>query len=1021
MLALSAAVLPLLGSEHHGTVKYGGLPLPGAVVTAKQADKSFGAITDIDGRYSFPDLPDGMWTIQVEMPLFAPMQQDVTVAAGSAATDWDLKLLPADQIAAMVTPAARLQVAETPAPTAAPAATPRNGKAAPPAPTNTRTAFQRTDLNAAPAAANNDAPAPAAETAPQEASAQSQRAADGLLINGSVNNGASSPFAQLQAFGNNRRGGRSLYNGSLGFSLDNSALDARTYSLTGQDTLKPDYSRLTGMAAFGGPLKIPGLIKRNGPVFTVNYQWLHNRTASTQAGTGLMPTLDQRSGNFAGAPFTVRDPATGAPFVGNIIPAKLISQQALALLSLYPLPNFDGSTRYNYQIPLVGGQHQDSLQARMQKQVKKNQFSGTFGMQDTRTDNTNLFGFLDTGRSLGTNVQLGWRHTFNPRIFFNFGVQFSRFSNTSIPFFSNQTNVAGQAGITGNNQQPLNWGPPTLSFAGGISGLSDSQYSSIHNQTSGVSFDALWNHGRHNVTYGTDFRRQQFNTLSQDNPRGTFQFTGQAAGSDFGGFLLGVPDAASIAFGNADKYFRYQSYDSWVQDDWRMKSSFTLNVGVRWEYNSPISELYGRLVNLDVAPGFTAVTPVLGSNPTGPLTQQSYPSSLVHPDKNNIAPRIAMSWRPFSASSMVVRVNYGIYYDTSVYQTIATQMAQQSPLSKSLRVQNGPGTPLTLANGFIGDPNITANTFAIDPNFRVGYIQTWQTSVQRDLPFALQMVATYLGTKGTRSQQQFLPNTFPTGAVDPCPACPSGFTYLTSNGNSIRHAGTIQLRRRLRSGFTAELQYTFSKSIDDAALGGRGQGGSLIAQNWLDLSAERALSNFDQRHVMQLTMQYTTGMGLHGGSLLSGWRGALFKEWTAGTQVNAASGTPLTPIYGVEAVQGTGVTGSIRPNYTGASIYDAPSGLFLNPAAYTAPASGSWGNAGRNTIIGPQQFSLNAYMSRTFRINDRYSADLRIDGTNALNHPTFPSWVTVTSSAQFGLANPANAMRSVQTTVRLRF
>ena len=258
-----------------------------------------------------------------------------------------------------------------------------------------------------------------------------------------------------------------------------------------------------------------------------------------------------------------------------------------------------------------------------------------------------------------------------------------------------------------------------------------------------------------------------------------------------------------------------------------MRSSFTLNVGVRWEYNSPITELYGRLVNLDVAPGFTAVAPVLGSSPTGPLTQQSYPGSLVHPDKNNIAPRIAMSWRPFSASSMVVRAGYGMYYDTSVYQTIATQMAQQSPLSKSLRVQNSPATPLTLANGFIGDPNITANTFAIDPNFRVGYAQNWQISVQRDLPFALQMVATYLGIKGTRSQQQFLPNTFPAGAVDPCPTCPSGFTYLTSNGNSIRHAGTTPTAPPAAQRIHRELQYTFSKSIDDAALGGRGQGGSL--------------------------------------------------------------------------------------------------------------------------------------------------------------------------------------------------
>jgi hypothetical protein len=379
-----------------------------------------------------------------------------------------------------------------------------------------------------------------------------------------------------------------------------------------------------------------------------------------------------------------------------------------------------------------------------------------------------------------------------------------------------------------------------------------------------------------------------------------------------------------------------------------------------------------------------------------------------------------MSWRPFSASSMVVRASYGVYFDTSIYQAIANQMAQQSPLSKSLRVQNTAATPLTLANGFIGSPNITATTFAVDPNLRTGYIQTWQTSVQRDLPFALQMVATYLGTKGTRSQQRFLPNTYPIGALDPCPTCPSGFTYLASNGNSIRHAGTMQLRRRLRSGLTAELTYTFSKSIDDAALGGGATGGSLIAQNWLDLSAERALSNFDQRHVMSFTMQYTTGMGLRGGSLLSGWRGAILKEWTASTQINAASGLPLTPQYqGI--VQGTGVTGPIRPNYTGASIYDAPSGLFLNPAAFTPPTAGQWGNAGRNTITGPSQFSLNAGAQRTFRINDRFSATLRVDSTNALNHPTFPSWVTLISSAQFGLQNPANPMRSVLTTLRVTF
>jgi trimeric autotransporter adhesin len=115
------------------------------------------------------------------------------------------------------------------------------------------------------------------------------------------------------------------------------------------------------------------------------------------------------------------------------------------------------------------------------------------------------------------------------------------------------------------------------------------------------------------------------------------------------------------------------------------------------------------------------------------------------------------------------------------------------------------------------------------------------------------------------------------------------------------------------------------------------------------------------------------------------------------------------------------VTGTIRPDYTGASLYAAPSGLFLNPAAYMPPAAGQWGNAGRNSITGPAQFTLSASMGRTFRLNDRFNLDLRVDSTNALNHVTFTSWNTAVSSAQFGLPIAANAMRSMQTVLRLRF
>jgi hypothetical protein len=1047
------ATLNLAAAEHRGQVKFGDLPVPGATVTAVQGENKLVTITDPQGYYSFPDLQDGAWVLQVEMLCFALIKQEVTVAAGAPSTEWELKLLPLDEIKAVTnTPATPARAPAQPTPAAGTSARPGdanrnvpakkgtpnpNAGQEPQAVANPQDRFQRTDLNAV----NPNPPgaaAPERETGAfggQNPDELVQRAADGLLVNGTVNNSASSPFGQLPAFGNVRKGPGSLYNGGLGLILDNSALDARSYSFTGQNTAKPAYNRLTGLASFGGPLRIPHVTK-NGPNVVVNYQWTRNRNATTQPG--LMPTLAERGGDFSqvlnalGQPVRIFDPTTGLQFPGNVIPPGRISPQAKALLELYPLPKFSESTRYNYQIPILAAMHQDSLQSRVSKSLNRNnQLTGSFAYQSTRADNPNLFGFLDTTDSTGLNANISWRHNFTTRLLANLGYQYSRSAVHISPFFENLRNISGEAGISGNNQDPMNWGPPDLVFSGGITSLSDGRPSSHRNQTSAMSYAMLWSHGRHYLSFGADFRRQQFNYLSQQNPRGTYTFTGAATqaranglpaagtGSDFADFLLGVPDTLSIAFGNADKYFRASSYDAYLTDDFRINPGLTMNAGIRWEYGSPITELYGRLVNLDIAPGFAAVAPVVASHPVGALTGKTYPDSLLHPDKSAFQPRIGFAWRPFPASSMVIRAGYGIYYNSSVYTTIAMQMAQQAPLSKSLSVQNNSGNPLTLANGFNASPSNTANTFAADPNFRVGYAQNWQLSIQRDLPGALVLTATYLGTKGTRGTQQFLPNTYPVGAVNPCPLCPAGFAYLTSNGNSTREAGQIQLRRRLRNGFTASLQYTCSKAIDDAALGGWGPGSSVIAQNWLDLGAERGLSSFDQRHLMNLQMQYSTGMGVRGGTLVGGWKGRLLKEWTFTSQITAGSGFPLTPVY-LAAVSGTGVTGSIRPDATGASPYDAPTGYFLNPAAYAAPTPGNWGDAGRNSIIGPAQFSLNASMGRTFRVRDRVMLDLRIDSANVINHVTFPSWNTTVTSSQFGLPNTANPMRSVQITLRAR-
>jgi len=992
--------------QHVGQVTFGGVPVPGATVTAMQGDKSFVAITDLRGVYSYPDLPDGSWMVQVEMPGFATLQGDAST------TSWELKMLPMEEIHAEVVHAA----APAPTPAAAAAPAPANTKQTAAQP-KAQTGFQRTEVNASSGAGSTP---PASDPAPPTSGAfanlspedLNQRAADGLLINGTVNNGAASPFAQLAQFGNNRRT-RPLYTGGIGVVVDNSRLDARAFSLTGQDTPKPAYNHFLGSFTFGGPLKIPHLIQNNAPTFFLSYQRMQNRNANTV--TGRMPTSAERSGDFSqtvtplGQPVQIVDPLTGRPFAGNVIPQGRISPQASALMSLFPLPNFNDNARYNYQIPIVDATHQDSVQGRLNKSINpRNQVAGNFDLQSARNGNSNLFNFLDATRTFGVTAAASWTTRPTQRFSATFRYQFSRQATRITPYFANRVNVSGSAGITGNNQDAPYWGPPSLNFAGGISPLSDAQYSFNRTQTNSVAYSSFWNRGRHNVTFGADARRQQFNVLSQQDARGTFTFTGAAAGSDFADFLLGAPDTSSIAFGNADKYFRQSFYNAFISDDWRFNGALTFNAGLRWEYETPIRELRGRLVNLNIAPGFAGVTPVVGND-------------LVHPDGAGIQPRVSFAWRPVAASSLIVRGGYGVYRNTNVYQSIAIQMAQQSPLSKSLSVENTPGNPLTLANGFVTPQGVTPNTFAIDPNFQIGYVQSWQLSAQRDLPAALQLTAMYLGTKGTRLPQEFLPNTFPSGALGP-----SGYVYLASNGNSTRNAAQIQLRRRLRSGFTASAQYTFSKAFDDAPLmaGGQvvtaNQGGTAIAQNWLNLGAERAPSNFDQRHQLTLQTQYTTGVGVRGGALLGGWKGALFQQWTFASQLNVGSGLPQTPIY-FAAVRGTGVTGNLRPDLTGASIQETPPGLFLNPESYRAPAPGQWGNAGRNSITGPSQFALNGSLGRSFQWGDRYNIDLRIDATNVLNHVTFKSWNTTVNNAQFGLPKSVDPMRSVQTTMRLKF
>ncbi|HUQ95877.1 MAG TPA: TonB-dependent receptor [Bryobacteraceae bacterium] len=817
-----------------------------------------------------------------------------------------------------------------------------------------------------------------------------------------------------RAFGNRRRGQRNMYNAMAFFSLGNSVWDARAFSVTGADLAKPSYGDGRGGFLFGGPLQIPKLISANKRIFVmVNYQFQRSHTGTLSQPVN-MPTELERFGDFSrtsvlGAPVTIVDPSTGAPFPGNKIPLDRIDPAARALLNYFPQPNQPFDAR-NYQTSLSGSSTSDNLITRIMnvRVTAKDQIDGGVAFQQRSTTSPNLFQFIDTGSGRGINANLGWSHRFNRSFTNNLRYTFSRNRDLSLPYFANRVNVAAQLNIAGTSQDPRNWGPPNLNFTN-YAGLTDGNSSLGRNQTSALSETLLWVHGTHNVSFGGGYRRQQFNQLADTDGRGSFTFNGLGTGYDLADFLLGTPTAGAIRYGNPDKYFRGTGYDAFVNDDWRIATRLSLNFGVRWDYSTPVTELYDRMVNLNIGAGFVSAAPLLQSN-----------AALIRPDRNNFSPRLGFAWRPRAKGSMIVRGGYGVYYNSSVYNMIASNMAQQPPFASALSATGTPANPLTIRNAFLlASSTGVTNTFAVDPDYRIGYVQTWTLSLQRDLFFGMFGTAGYLGTKGTRLDQQFVPNSVAPGA--PESALPHSFIYETSNGNSIYHAAQFQLNRRFRSGFMAHASYQFSKSIDNGGTGGRGQGNTPVAQNWLDLSAERGLSSFDSRHNLSLQFQYSTGMGRAGGTMLNGRKGTLLKDWTLSGNINGRSGSPFTALAGGSRSQvgGTAVNNTVRANASGLPI-DAP-GMLFNTAAFTLPLAGHWGTAGRNTIPGPTVFFLNGSLGRVFRFGERRSADLQFQAQNLLNRVTITNWGTLVGSNNYGLATGAAPMRRLTIMLRFRF
>jgi hypothetical protein len=826
--------------------------------------------------------------------------------------------------------------------------------------------------------------------------------------------------------------------GSAYYSVGDDALNASPYSLTGQPTTKPGYLQQRFGASLGGPLNIPKIYHGGTKTFFfVNYNG--SRASNPYDAFSTVPSLAERQGNFAqtlynsgpaaGQPVQIFGPGTSG---GNQVP--VINPTAQALLNFIPKPNLPGDVQ-NFHFVTSTTSDLDDLNARIihtfgsasagprRGRGPQNNLNIGFHYHSTETGITNPFPTVGGNTGIRSfDIPIGYTRSFG-KLTNSFRIDFNRNRVSTQNLYAFAADVAGSAGVTGISTNPFDWGLPNLSFSN-FGGIQDTNPLLQRDQTWTFSDSMIWNHGKHTWRWGGDFRRVQLNTETDNNARGSFVFTGlntslisggttvPGTGFDFADFLLGLSQQNSVQFGENNYHFRGNSWDVYVQDEWKVRGNLTFNLGVRYEYVSPFSEVDNRIANLAVNPSFTTAVPVLPG-------QAGLPATLIRPDRNNFAPRLGVAWKPLPKT--VFRAGYGINYNTTAYSAIVQQLGFQPPFSVTqTNVQAIGSSALGFGFSDMPTPGLVTNSFAADPNYRLGYLQIWNFDVQQEIRPTLVLNLDYTGTKGTRLDVIDAPNSTLNGTRIPNV---QAFLFRDSLGSSTASAGTVRLRKRLQGGVSLGGSYTWSKSIDDAStIGG---GATVAAQNAFDLAAERGLSSFDQRnrftgdYLIELPFGHDRRWLTQSGGLRN-----VFGDWQWSGDWTIASGLPFTPrvLGDIQNVSG-GVNGTLRAQATGlpVTVSDPSVGQWFNTSAFTTPPSGVFGDARRNSIEGPGTLLVDMALTKVIPLKENRTFEFRASASNVFNRPQFTTIDTVVNSPSYGRVTAVGAMRTILLTVRFRF
>lgn len=811
-----------------------------------------------------------------------------------------------------------------------------------------------------------------------------------------------------------KSGTNSLHGSAWEFNRNDALTTLSPFQPYSPTAVPPRLNRNQFGANVGGPVYVPKIYNGKQKTFFF-FNWESGRLISGSfTGSAFVPPVAYRTGDFSGSSAIIYDPQTGTPFAGNKIPQDRIRPFASKFMQFIPAPNASEAA-INFRGPQAPAPiNQDQYISRIDHRISDKNFLYGSYMYNVQADRAGTAGSVpvfvwDTrsNRARGQNLSVGDTHTFSANVVNEARIGWNRFFEHE--FFGTTDDpaldIANIIGIAGVSKRARDFGAPTFSAGYDLPTTRTNGPRDRLNQLWQVSDNMSIQKGSHSLRMGMMVGRRNWTFDEGVNPRGTFSFDGRTTTlngapavreNTFAAFLLGLgtsatisPDPFSTRMGNY-----WQGY--YFQDNWRVTTNLTLNLGMRYEYFSPPDQR-GKITNFDltgVVPGFVPSQQIYHGFADIQDTP-GYPPSLVFPDRRDWGPRVGFAWRAPGASDFVVRGGYGIYYTPEITNTY-TGLTLNPPIVGSFSATATYNAPFA-ADVVFANPTKGASAFSAavaDPHLRSTYTQQWNFTIQKRLPGKVIVDIGYIGSKGTRLTEGFDGNR-PIQLVVPGAGVPSvssrrpfqGFDSLPvykSIGNSTYHALQTKVERRVGGGLSVLGAYTFAKSLSSADISSVG-GGAYIAgiQDYFNLAADKAPSGFDIRHRLSVAAIYDIPLFKNASTavvrtLLGGWQlGTIITEQTGFASAMGGSGDTT----------GTGIGSrlSVVPGQS-VNVSNPNRDRWFNTAAFMDAAPGQWGNNSRMPIHLPGLNNVDASATKNFRFGERANVQFRTEFFNFFNH-----------------------------------